>query len=202
MHPKDPTPNAQKTYIIYHLICPSHNCTAEYIGEINTSLKERKSIESIEIKPQVPSDLHHISTNNSQAELKNFIIIDRGSNTLHHQANEALHMCIKDSSLNRNVNEVRIPSIFNKHLKPYTQLEQPHSSIPPPRGHLLYLVYQHKRQITLHTFLISIYNSCVTHMFTLFKLQDNWIFRPQPWMKYIWKTIFTQHKVSSSSKRI
>ena len=40
MHPKDPIPDAQKTDIIYHWKCPAHNCTAEYIGETNRSLKE------------------------------------------------------------------------------------------------------------------------------------------------------------------
>ena len=34
------------------------------------------------------------------------------------------------------------------------------------RIHLLYLVFQHKRQLTLHTFLISIYNRSVISMFT------------------------------------
>ena len=38
---------------------------------------------------------------------------------------------------------------------------------------LLHLVFQHKRQLKLHTFLISIYNRSVIPMFTRFKLQDN-----------------------------
>ena len=41
MHPKDPIPDAHKTDIIYHRKCPANNCTAEYIGETNRSLKER-----------------------------------------------------------------------------------------------------------------------------------------------------------------
>ena len=41
IHPKDQIPDAQKTDIIYH--CTAHNCTAEYIGETNRSLKERIS---------------------------------------------------------------------------------------------------------------------------------------------------------------
>ena len=43
MHPKDPIPDAQETDIIYHLKCPTNNCTAEYIGETNRALKERVS---------------------------------------------------------------------------------------------------------------------------------------------------------------
>ena len=35
------------------------------------------------------------------------------------------------------------------------------------------LVFQHKRQLTLHTYLISIYNRSVIPMFIPFKLQDN-----------------------------
>ena len=61
-------------------------------------------------------------------------IIERESNTLHHQAKEALHICIKDPSLNRNIGKVRITTVFNKLLKLPRQLEPPHSSIPPPKG--------------------------------------------------------------------
>ena len=130
---------------------------------------------------------HHISTKHPKAELKDFTIIDRDSSTLHHWANEALHIHIKDPSLNRNISKVRIPSAFNKLLKPPRQLELPHSLSLHPRGHLLYLVFQHKRQLTLHTFLISIYNRSVIPMFTPFKLQDNWTFRSLPLKKHIGK---------------
>ena len=44
-----------------------------------------------------------------------------------------------------------------------------------------------QRQLTLHTFLISIYNRSVISMFTPFKLQDNWIFRSPPSKKHIGK---------------
>ena len=129
MDPKDPIPDAQKTDIIYHWKCSANNCTVEYIGETNRFLKERVS----DHRKQTISAIrnHHISTQHPKAELKDCTIIDRESNTLHHQAKEALHICIKDPSLNRNIGKVRIPSIFNKLLKPPRQLEFPHSSIPP-----------------------------------------------------------------------
>ena len=41
IHPKDPIQDSQKTDIIYHWKCPANNCTAEYIGETNRSLKGR-----------------------------------------------------------------------------------------------------------------------------------------------------------------
>ena len=66
-----------------------------------------------------------------KAELKDFTIIDRESNTLHHPAKEALHICIKYPSLNRNIGKVSISSVFNKLLKLPRQLELPHSSNPP-----------------------------------------------------------------------
>ena len=171
MHLRNPIPDAQKTHIIYHWKCPANNCTAEYIGENNRSLKERVS----DHKNQTTSATrnHHISTKHPKAELADFTIIDRKSNTLHHQATEALHICMKNPSLNRNIGKVRIPSIFNILLKSPRQLELQHSSIPLPRGHLLYLVFQQKRQLTLHTFLISIYNRSDIPMFTSIKLQDN-----------------------------
>ena len=132
MHPKGPIPDAHKTDIIYHWKCPTNNCTAEYIGETNRSLKERVS----DLRNQTTSAIrnHHISTKHPKAELKDFTIIDRESNTLHHRAKEALQVHIKDPSLNRNIGKVRIPTVFNKLLKLPRQLEPPHSFIPPPKG--------------------------------------------------------------------
>ena len=75
-----------------------------------------------------------ISTKHPKAEPRDFTIIDRDNNTLHCQEKEALHICIKDPSLNRNIGKVRITSVFNKLFKPHTQLEHPHSSISPPKG--------------------------------------------------------------------
>ena len=65
MHPKDPIPDAHKTDIIYHWKCPADNCTAEYIGETNRSLKERVS----DHRSQTTSA---ISTKHPKAELKRF----------------------------------------------------------------------------------------------------------------------------------
>ena len=132
MHPKDPIPDVQKTDIIYHWKCPADNCTAEYRGETNRSLKERVSDHRNQTTSAIRN--HYISTRCPKVELKDFTIIDRDSNTLHHQAKEALHIHIKDPSLNRNIGKVRIPSVFNKLLKPPRQVEFPHSSIPPPKG--------------------------------------------------------------------
>ena len=169
MHPNDPIPDAQKIDIIYHWKCPANNCTAEYIGETNSSLKERVSDHRNQTTSAIRN--HQISTKYLKAELKDFTIIDRESNALHCQVKEALHIHIKDPSLNRNIGKIRIPSVLNKLLKPPRQLELLHSSILPPKGgHLLHLVFQHKRQLTLHTFLISIYNRSVIPMFTPFIL--------------------------------
>ena len=175
-HPKD----SQRTYISYHWKCPTNNCTAESIGETNRSLKERVSDHRNQTTGAIRN--HHISTKHPKAELNDFMIKDRHSNTLHCQAKKALHIHIKNPSLNRNIGKVRIPSAFNKLLKPSRQKELPH-----PGGTLLYLVFQYKRQLTLHTFLISIYNRNVIPMFTPFKLQDNWNLRSPPSKKHIGK---------------
>ena len=126
MHPKVPIPAAQKTVIIYPWKFPAHNCTAEYIGETHGSLKERVS----DYRNQTTSAIrnHHISTKHPKAELKDFTRIDRESNTLYCQAKAALHICIKDPSLNINTGKVRILSVCNKLLKPPRQLELSHSS--------------------------------------------------------------------------
>ena len=132
MHTKVPIPDAQKTDIIYHWKCPANNYTNEYVGETNQSLKERVSDHRNQTTSAIRN--HHICTKHPTAELQDFTIIDRDSNTLLCQAKEALHICIKDASLNRNIGKVRIPSVFKKHLEPPTQLELPHCSIPHPRG--------------------------------------------------------------------
>ena len=129
MHLKDPILYAQKTDIIYPWKCPAVNCTAEYIGENNRSLKERVSNHRNQTTSAIRN--HHISTKHPKAELKDFTIIDKDSNTLYHQVEEALLIHIKDPSLNRNNGKVRIPSIFHKLLKPDIQLENPP---PHPRG--------------------------------------------------------------------
>ena len=97
------------------------------IDEPNRSLKEWVS----DHRNQTASA---ISTKPPKADHKDFTIIHRESNTLHHQAKDALYIHIKHPSLNRNIGKVRIPSVFNKHLKPPRQLELPHSFIPHPKG--------------------------------------------------------------------
>ena len=81
MHPKDPIQDSQKTDIIYHWKCPAHNCTAEYIGETNRSLKESVSDHRNQTTSAIRN--HHISTKHPKAEPEDFTIIDRDSNTLH-----------------------------------------------------------------------------------------------------------------------
>ena len=110
MHPKDPILDAQKTDIIYHWKYPANNCTAEYMGKTNRSLKERASNHGNQTTSAIRN--HHTSTKHPKAELKDFTIIDRDSNTLHHQVKQALHISIRDSSLDRNIDKVRIPSVF------------------------------------------------------------------------------------------
>ena len=79
--PKDPIPDSQKTDIIYHWKYPAPNCTAEYIGETNRSLKERVSDHRNQTTSAITN--HHISTKDPKVELKDFTIIGRDSNTLH-----------------------------------------------------------------------------------------------------------------------
>ena len=68
MHPKDPIPDAQKPDIIYHWKCPADNCTVEYIGETNRSLK--KVFQTTEIKPPVPSEITTSPQNTQKQNLK------------------------------------------------------------------------------------------------------------------------------------
>ena len=132
MHPKDPIPDAHKTDIIYHWKCPTNNCTAEYIGETNRSLKERVSDHRNQTSSAIRN--HHISTKHPKAELKDFTIIDRESNTYTIEQKKHYTFVSKINYSKRNIGKVRIPTVFNKLLKLPRQLEPPHSSIPPPKG--------------------------------------------------------------------
>ena len=84
MHPKDPIQDAQKTEINCHWKCPTNNCTVKYISENNRSLKEGVSDHRNQTTSAIRN--HHISRKHPKAELKDFTIIDRESNTLCHQA--------------------------------------------------------------------------------------------------------------------
>ena len=170
MHPKDPIPDAQKTDIIYHWKCPANNRTAEYIGETNRSLKERVSDHRNQTTSAIRN--HHIFTKHPKAKLKDFTIIERATpytvkqkkcftfvSRIHHSTERLA----KSESLQYSINFSNLPDNLNFHI-----VLSPH-----PSKHLLHLVFQHKRQLTLHTFLISIYSRSVIPMFTPFKLQDN-----------------------------
>ena len=131
LHIKDPIPDAQETDIIYHWKCPANNCTAEYMGETNRSPKEKVSDHRNQTTSAIRN--HHISTKYPKAEIKDFTIIDREQHPAPLSKRSTSHS-YQRSSLNRNNGKVRIPSVFNKLLKPSRQLELPHSSIPPPKG--------------------------------------------------------------------
>ena len=77
MSPKDQIQDSQKTYIIYHWKCHTHNCMAEYIVETNKSLKERFSDHRNQATSAIRN--HHISTKHPKAELKDFTIKDGDS---------------------------------------------------------------------------------------------------------------------------
>ena len=66
IYPKDPITDAQKTGIIYHWKCPAHNFTAEYIGETNSSLKERVSNHRNQTNSAIRN--HHISTKHQKKQ--------------------------------------------------------------------------------------------------------------------------------------
>ena len=91
MHPKDPVADAQLTDGISHWKCPAQNYTVEYRGETNRSLRERVP----DHRNQTIRN-YHISTKHPRAELKDFTVIERESNTLHCWGKEAFHICIKD----------------------------------------------------------------------------------------------------------
>ena len=130
MHPKDPIPDVQKTDIIYHLKCPAHNCTAEYIGETNRSPKERVSDHRNQTTGAIRN--HHISTNHPKAELKGFKIIDREreQHPTPSSKRSTSHSYQRSITQQKHWQSQNLFSI----QQPLKQLELPHSSIPPKGG--------------------------------------------------------------------
>ena len=131
MHPIDPIQDAQITDIIYHWKFPANNCTAEYIGETNRSLKERVSDNRNQTTSAIRN--HHIPTKHPEAEHKDFTKTETATPYTIEQKKHFTFVS-KDPSLNRNLDKVSIPSVFNKLLKPPRQLKLLHRSIPHPRG--------------------------------------------------------------------
>ena len=66
---------------------------------------------------------------NKRIEEKNNNNNNRKNNTLHHRAKEALHIHIKDPSLNRNIGKVRIPSVICALVAQWDIYVQCHSHI-------------------------------------------------------------------------
>ena len=132
------------------------------------SLKERVSDHRNQTTSAIRNN--HIPTKQPKGEFKDFKIIDRDSNVLPHWAKEAPHIYFKDPSLNRNIGKLRIPLVFNNLLRSHTHNQNSCIALSPhPRENLLYLDFQHKRQLTLQTFLISIYNRRIIPMIKTFQ---------------------------------
>ena len=71
MHTKDLIPDAQKIDVICHWKCPADNCTADYIGETNRSLKERVSDHRNQTTSAIRN--HHISTKHPKKQNLNIL---------------------------------------------------------------------------------------------------------------------------------
>ena len=142
MHPKGPFPDAQKTDIICQWKCPANNCTAEYIGETNRSLKEGVSDHRNKNTSAIRN--HHISTKHEKQNV-------RIHNNKHRQQHPIL-------SSNRSTSHSYQRSITQqKHWQSQNTFSIQQTSqtshttrttivlSPKPRGHLFCLVFQHKQ---------------------------------------------------------
>ena len=111
----------------------------------------------------------HIFTKHPKAKLKDFTVIDRESNTLHHQAKEA-HTSI--SKIHHWTETLETSGSFQYSTNiSNLKLNCSNHTVPSlhPKYHFHHLVFEHKT-IKIPS-LISIYN--VISIFIPFKLQDN-----------------------------
>ena len=164
MHPTDPMPDAQKTDIIYHWKCPANNCTAEYIGETNRSLKERVSDHRNQITSAIRN--HHISTKTPKSRTKRFYNNRQGEQHPTPLSKRSTSHFYQGSITQEKHWQSQNPFSIQQTSQATRQLELPHSSIPPPKGAPSLL--GHSTQKTINTSHLP-----VMPMFTPFKLQDN-----------------------------
>ena len=163
MHPKDSIPDAHKTDIIYHWKCLANNCTAEYIGETNRSLKERISDHRNQTTSAIRN--HHISTKHPKAELKDFTIIDRESNSLHHWAKRSTsHLYQRPITQQKHWQSQNSYNIQQTSQTFQTTRTSTIVLSPTQGGHLLYLVFQYKRQLIIKHLTPS--KKCHLHLHT------------------------------------
>ena len=107
----------------------------------------------------------------------------------------------KDPSLNRNIGKLRIPSVFNKLLKPHTQLELPNSYIPPGRASSSLGLSTQKTINTSHLLDPHLQLKCHAYDHT-FQTSRQWNLNISTCKEIHRKTVFTHQKVSSSPKHI
>ena len=112
MHPKDKVDPSLKKDVVYQWSCTKPNCKSSYIMETSRSLCDHVKEHS---KEGSNSAIHqHCSTKGHPlSNIDQFKIIDQEKYQIACEAKEAIHIQKLDPELNRNVNKMIIPYVFD-----------------------------------------------------------------------------------------
>ena len=130
--PQGQGPQNNQTGIIYHSQCPQINCPSAYIGESGRSLGER-----VKEHFKAPSPIHlHSTTTGHSMDPEQFNIIHKEVSSHSRTIREAMFICIRDPTLNRNLGKYQLPHIWDHplQLSPTLQCKpcsHPNTSTPP-----------------------------------------------------------------------
>ena len=119
MAPKYKDPIMNKSGVIYRYRCNRVDCNEEYIGESSRVFGER-----FKEHQKAPSPIFdHTNTTGHIMNIYNFSIVGREDQNLKRAIKEALFIRVNDPSLNRNIDKVHLPHIWDEVLFNTTELK-------------------------------------------------------------------------------
>ena len=95
--PKNKIPSQLKQNIVYQWSCPEENCSLSYIGLSSRCLENRVKEHNTSVTSAV---YKHSISNDPEANISNFKIIDQDSKEFMGEARDAIHIRVNNPALN------------------------------------------------------------------------------------------------------
>ena len=112
MHSKDKVDPSLKKDIVYQWSCTNPGCKSSYIREISRSLCEHVKEHSKEGSNSAMYQ-HCATEGHPLPNIDQFKVIDQEKSQIAHEAKEAVHIRKADPELDRNVDKMVIPHVFD-----------------------------------------------------------------------------------------
>ena len=127
MAPKDRDNKLLESGAIYRYKCPHINCLDEYIGESGRTFRDR-----LKEHLRAPSPIHHHSHSTGHpVSPQCFTIVDRESQVVTRNIEEAMYIHANDPSLNRNLGKYQLPHIWDEVLQDIPSLQLNNTALLP-----------------------------------------------------------------------